>query len=198
RPQPFLDKVRDILTSFGLHECITYSFIDPASFDKLQLAADDSRRRVVPLRNPLREDQSVLRTTLVGGLLETAARNVAHRVTDVRLCEIGAVFLPKGLAVAELPDEPRRIGLLMTGAAPERWWGDKRPSVSFYELKGVVEQLLERLGVRAEFVPSNDPFLHPGRQAAVRSGEAVLVVLGEEPPLTAAALELEGRRVYVA
>jgi len=198
RPLPFLDKVRDILTSFGLHECITYSFIDPASFDKLQLAADDPRRRAVPLRNPLREDQSVLRTTLVGGLLETAARNVAHRVTDVHLFEIGAVFLPKGLPVAELPDEPRRIGLLMTGAAPERWWGDKRPSVSFYELKGVVEQLLERLGVRAEFVPSNEPFLHPGRQAAVRAGEAVLGVLGEVHPLTAAAFELEGRRVYVA
>lgn len=198
RPLPFLDRVRDILTAFGLNECITYSFVDPATFDKLQLAEDDPRRRAVVLRNPLREDQSVMRTSLIGGLLETAARNVARRVTDLHLFEVGTVFMPKAASPTEPPEEPRRIGLLMTGAPPERWWGDKRPAVSFYELKGVVEQLLEQCGVAGSFAPAGEPYLHPGRQAVVSVGDETLGVLGELHPETAAAFELEGRRVYVA
>lgn len=198
RPLPFLDHVRDVLTGVGLHECLTYSFESPDTFDKLRLADDDPRRRAIELRNPLREDQSLLRTSLVAGLLETAAHNVSRRVTDVHIFEIGAVYVPKELPLTGLPEEPRRIGVLMMGAVPERSWGEKRRVVSFFELKGVVEQLLERCGVAARFERSEEPYLHPGRQAQVRAGDTFLGVLGEVHPAVADAFELDGRRIYVA
>lgn len=197
-PLPFLDDVRSVLTASGLHEVLTYSFADPLTGDKLGLKENDARRRAVPLRNPLREDQSHLRTSLVGGLLETAARNVARRVTDVHIFEVGAVYVPESLPLTALPDEPRRVGILMTGALPERWWGDKARTASFFEMKGVIEQLLERLGIAARFEPADEPYLHPGRQAAVITGDVVLGVFGEVHPTVAARYDLDGRRVYVA
>lgn len=197
-PLPFLDRVRDVLTALGLSEVLTYSFADPAWPDKLNLPADDPRRAAVPLRNPLREDQSRLRTTLVPGLLEAAARNVSRRVTDVHVFEVGAVFAPRQLPLTELPDEPRRIGILMTGPLPEQWWGGKPRVATFYEAKGVVEQLLERLGVAARFEPGAEPYLHPGRQAAVIAGGHTVGVVGEVHPEVAERFELDGRRVYVA
>lgn len=197
-PLPFLDRVRDVLTGLGLHEVLTYSFADPATPDKLRLGEEDPRRVAVPLRNPLREDQALLRTSLVGGMLETAARNVSRRVTDVHVFEIGAVYVPRSLPLTDLPDEPRRIGVLMTGALPEQWWGDKPRTATFYELKGVIEQLLQRLGVAARFEPSREPYLHPGRQAALMVNGRALGVLGEVHPEAAARYDLDGRRVYVA
>ena len=103
---------------------LTYSFADPATPDKLRLAGRRSApAAAVPLRNPLREDQALLRTSLVGGMLETAARNVSRRVTDVHVFEIGAVYVPRSLPLTDLPDEPRRIGILMTVRCPSEWWG---------------------------------------------------------------------------
>lgn len=197
-PLPFLDKVRDVLVAAGLNECITYSFADPAAGDKLLLSDSDPRRAVVTLRNPLREDQSVLRTSMVGGLLDAAARNIARRVTDVHLFELGAVYLPKSLPVSELPAEPRRIGILMTGGLPRRTWGDKPGAASFYELKGVVEQLLESCRLEAEYEPSQEPFFHPGRQAAVVVDGVALGIIGEIHPRAAAAYDMDGHRLYVA
>lgn len=197
-PLPFLDNVRRVLTASGLHEVLTYSFADPSTGDKLGLPAEDPRRRSVALRNPLREDQSHLRTSLIGGLLDTASRNVARRVTDVHVFEVGAVYVPESLPLTKLPAEPRRVGILMTGALPERWWGAKARTASFYELKGVVEQLLQRLGIDARFERAEEPYMHPGRQATVVAGDVVLGVMGEVHPTVAARYDLEGLRVYVA
>lgn len=197
-PLPFLDKVRELLVAAGLDECITYSFVDPRSADKLRLAADDERRKVIALRNPLKEEQSVMRTTLLGGLLETAARNRARRNTSVHLFEIGAVFLPESLPLQRLPKEARRVALLMTGTLPENNWGRKPAEASFYDVKGVVEGLLAGLRVETTFATADSPTLHPGRGADVFVEGKRCGIVGEVHPDVAEAYDLAGVRLYVA
>src|SRR5690606_37329852 len=96
-PLPLLDRVRDVLAAHGLLECMTYSFQSAATADRLRWQAEDPRRQAVVLRNPLSEELAVMRTSLMGGLLETAARNRARGAREVHLFEIGAVYHPKSL-----------------------------------------------------------------------------------------------------
>ena len=198
QPLPLLDRVREVLVAMGLLECMTYSFVHPATADRLRWAQDDPRRQCIPLRNPLSEEYAVMRTSLVGGLLETAARNRSRGVRAVHLFEIGAVYLPKSLPLTELPDERRKVGILMMGPLPQEQWGGRVGEATFYHLKGAVERLLAALRLAGAFAPSEDPTLHPGRQAVVMVGGQAAGVLGEVHPLVAEAYDLGEARVYVA
>ena len=118
--------MEDLLAGAGLNQVITYSFGDDKWPDTLRLAEDDARRRMVPVSNPLSLDQAVMRTMLLPGLLETARRNVSVREERVHVFEVGKVFLPTR---AQLPDEPLRVGILVSGdgtripgCAPARPW----------------------------------------------------------------------------
>ncbi len=159
--------------AMGYDEIITYSFISPTYYDKIGWAADDPRRDSLKILNPLGEDTSIMRTTILPSMLEIVARNFNFRNPAVRLYELGRVYFKRADGLA---DEPKKLSLGAYGAG-----------IDFYKLKGSVEELLGALRVDgARFVPETaNPSYHPGRCAALYAGDALLGVLGQIHPLVA-------------
>jgi phenylalanyl-tRNA synthetase beta chain len=178
------DKTRQILTACGLNEVITLSMVSPRVYDRIALPPEDSLRQTLVLANPLNEDQSVLRTTLLPNLLEVAARNYSRRVTDLAIFEQGRVFYPRAEASAEvLPEEQLQVaGLTMGDYLPG--WSSTPQTMDFYYLKGVVEELLSSLGVKTfRFAAASlGPTFHPGRSAEVFGASVKLGLLAEIHP----------------
>ena len=182
-------RTRDVLAGMGLTEVLTYPFLSQADLDRLELRPDDDRRRTLRVRNPLSEERPELRTTLVPGLAEVAARNLARGVASVAAYEIGAVFLPQG--EGRLPAEPRMLGVVLAGRRPTGRFDDPSGPVDFADAKGVVEGLAAALGVaEVRYEPAAAMPYHPGRCAAVRLGELAIGVIGQLHPRVAAALDL--------
>ncbi len=197
---------REALTALGYHEAITYRFISPGWGDRLRLAPEDPRRRIVRLRNPPREEQSAMRTSLVPGLLETGLQNFRRGQVDLRLFEVGKVFFRRSHAEgspaagdpgAGLPEERLAVAMLLSGAGEPGFWGKGRPA-DFHDARGVAEALLERAGMEgARFAAEGtSPFLHPGASARVLWEKGVLGEVGKLHPEVATALELP-ENVYV-
>jgi phenylalanyl-tRNA synthetase beta chain len=183
-------RAADALVAQGLYEIVGWSFTSPELPDRLRLGAEHPLRRSVELANPLSSDQSQMRTTLLGSLLDSARHNRARGASTVRLFEAGAVYLPDG--ERSLPREPYHLGALLTGDARHPTWRDPqaRP-VDFFAAKGVLAGLLDALDVPWTVVPASEPFLHPGRAAGILAdGEAVGWV-GEIHPLIAAEWDLD-------
>ncbi|MDD7402830.1 MAG: phenylalanine--tRNA ligase subunit beta [bacterium] len=181
-------QVRNIVETYGFCEGMTYSFESPKVYDKLNLAEDDILRKSIVISNPLGEDYSVMRTSALGGMLTSLATNYNRRNKDVRLYELANVYLPKELPLTELPDERVQLTLGMYGQ------GD------FYDMKGVVEEILTRLGLtdKAEYEPAaGKTFLHPGRQANVIYNGKVVAYFGEVHPNVQKNYNI-GERTYVA
>jgi phenylalanyl-tRNA synthetase beta chain len=189
REQRLRRRTRDVLAGMGLTEVLTYPFLSQADLDRLELPPGDERRRTLRVRNPLSEERPEVRTTMLPGLAEVAARNLAKGVASVAAYEIGAVFLPQG--EGRLPAEPRILGVVLAGRRQTGRFDDPAPPVDFADAKGVVEGLAGALGVtdvRYESAATM-PF-HPGRCAAVRLGEVTIGVVGQLHPRVAAALDL--------
>lgn len=166
-------KARDIAEYCGFSQGMTYSFESPKVFDKLLLDADDTLRNTVTISNPLGEDFSVMRTTSLNGMLTSLATNYNRRNKNVKLYELGNIYLPKALPVTELPDERMQFTL--------GFYGDG----DFFTLKGVIEEFLEAVGMKAkkEYDPNaGKNFLHPGRQALVKYEGQTIGYLGEVHP----------------
>ena len=185
-----LRSMRSLLTGAGYHEIISFSFIGAADLDVLELPADDPARVGIAVVNPLREEEGVMRTTLLAGLLKGAAGNLAKRIDDVRLFEIGKVFLP-GDGV--LPEQPDRLGFVATGRATQKWDGTTR-GYDVYDATGLWEVIaraaeIENAEVRAT---SKAPF-HPGRAAEIVADGVVLGTIGEIHPAVAGALGIGDR-----
>ena len=179
---------RDVAEYCGFSQGMCYSFESPKVFDKLLLPKDDPQRNAITIRNPLGEDFSIMRTIPLNGMLTSLATNYKRRNKNVRLYELGNIYLPKELPLKELPEERMMFTLGMYGD------GD------FYHMKGVVEELLDKLGMRKrpEYNPkAGKPFLHPGRQAEVFYQGMELGYLGEVHPQVADNYGIGGR-VYVA
>ncbi|WP_455714056.1 phenylalanine--tRNA ligase subunit beta [Anaerosporobacter sp.] len=179
---------RDIAEHFGFNEAMTYSFESPKVFDKLLIPADDELRKTVVISNPLGEDYSIMRTISLNGMLTSLSTNYNRRNKDVRLYEIGNIYIPKALPLTELPDERTQVTLGMYGA------GD------FFDLKGVIEEYLEKIGLKA--IKTYDPnagktFLHPGRQANIIYDGVVIGYLGEVHPDVLDNYDI-GEKAYVA
>ena len=166
------DVARQICERNGFSGGMTYSFESPKVFDKLLLPEDAKERQAIVISNPLGEDFSIMRTISLNGMLTSLATNYNRRNKVARLYELGNIYLPKALPLTELPEEKMRLTLGMYGE------GD------FFDLKGVVEELLEKLGIAgAECEPCNDiPYLHPGRQAKLVKGKLDLGFLGQVHP----------------
>lgn len=182
RHQLLEKKVRDILVAHGLSEVVNYSFINPGSLDRILLPGDDSRRNCVGILNPLSEDQSVMRTTLLPGLLDTAARNASFRILNLNLFEMRRVYLAN--QAGDLPDEPVYAAGLMSGVRDPEAWNRAPEPVDFYDAKGLIENILDSLsigGVRFD-AGETDPYFHPGKACRVYSGKALLGSFGELHP----------------
>ncbi|MFQ6132801.1 MAG: phenylalanine--tRNA ligase subunit beta [Armatimonadota bacterium] len=171
---------RDVLLQCGLSEAVNYAMVHPRDFDRLGLRPDDPLRQAIRLANPVTEDHQIMRTTTMPSLLQDVALNAARRVLDVALFEIDRVFLP--VQGQELPAEPRRIGAVASGRITTSGWNlaDDATTVDFFWLKGVLEQLLDALGVPdAAFRPAQHPTFHPGRCAEVTARDEPLGIIGE-------------------
>jgi phenylalanyl-tRNA synthetase beta chain len=196
----FEERVRDILVACGLQEVITYALIHPDEEARLAppgVANPYTALDYVRLINPISEERTVLRHTLLPGLLRTLRANLRFR-ERVAIFEVGKVFLPRpGEA---LPEEPRRIGIALTGPRdPASWLPVDRGRMDFFDLKGVVEALLERLHIPGvAFERAEHPSLHPGRGAEVKAGGRSLGILGELHPLVRRAWELPDQPVLIA
>ena len=179
---------RDMAECNGFSQGYCYSFESPKVFDKLLIPAEDELRRVITISNPLGEDFSIMRTTPLNGMLQSLGTNYKRRNKDVRLYELGNVYLPKELPLKDLPEERMMFTLGMYGA------GD------FFVMKGVVEEFLDKIGMheKEEYDPkSGKPFLHPGRQADIIYKGTVIGYLGEVHPAVADTYGI-GERAYVA
>ncbi|MDD6307328.1 MAG: phenylalanine--tRNA ligase subunit beta [Clostridiales bacterium] len=179
---------RDIAEFCGFSQGMTYSFESPKVFDKLLIPADSPLRNTVVISNPLGEDFSIMRTISLNGMLTSLSTNFNRRNKDVRLYELGNIYLPKQVPVTELPEERMQFTLGMYGE------GD------FYTMKGVVEEFLYKVGMKLkpEYDPNaQKPFLHPGRQANLIYDGTVIGYLGEVHPLVASNYSIK-ERVYVA
>ncbi|MEA2159071.1 MAG: phenylalanyl-tRNA synthetase beta chain, partial [Solirubrobacteraceae bacterium] len=175
----------DALTAQGLHEIVGWSFVGAELAERLRLSDIEA----VELENPMSADQSQLRTTLLGSLLEAARRNRAQGVSVLRLFEAGAVYLPS--APGDLPREPHHVAALLTGRVHPPTWREPEPrAVDFFAAKGVLSGLLERLRVDWELQSGQEPFLHPGRCAKILIGGQNAGWLGEIHPLVAGEWDL--------
>jgi phenylalanyl-tRNA synthetase beta chain len=194
-------RAEDALAATGLSEVCGWVFAAPDLVDRLRFPADDPRHGAVVLRNPMSEDQSVLRTTLLGSLLDIARRNQARGMYDLRLYEIGAIFLSQPRSgertAAEergepLPEERPHVGALLTGAMrPPSWREGDPPQADYFAVKGVLAALLDTLRVPWSVERTREPFLHPGRSARVLIGGRDAGWLGEIHPAVAGAWDLE-------
>jgi phenylalanyl-tRNA synthetase beta chain len=193
--------IRDILVGCGLQEVVTYALTNlerEAALDPAQSPDNLSEESYVTLANPISQERSVMRHSLLGTGLETAAANLRFG-ERVEIFEVGKVFLLQ--PGEELPEEPRRLSIVMTGQRHERHWlTEEGPELDFFDLKGVVETLLARLHiVGAVFEPMEHPSFQPGRTARLLSGEAVqLGFVGEIHPAVRDAFGLPDRRVAAA
>lgn len=181
-------KARDIAEYCGFSQGMTYSFESPKVFDKLLLPADSPLRKTVVIANPLGEDFSIMRTISLNGMLTSLATNYNRRNKDVRLYELGNIYLPEQFPLTELPDERMQFTLGMYGE------GD------FFTMKGVVEEFFDAIGLNQKIVynpEAGKPFLHPGRQADIEYAGKTVGYLGEVHPRVCDSYEI-GTRAYIA
>lgn len=179
---------RDIAEFCGFSQGMTYSFESPKVFDKLLIPEDSDLRKAVQISNPLGEDYSIMRTISLNGMLTSLATNYNRRNKNVRLYELGNIYLPKQLPLTQLPEERMQFTLGMYGE------GD------FFDMKGVVEEFFDKIGMHKKetYEPnSGKPYLHPGRQANVVYDGVVVGYIGEVHPTVAKTYGI-GTRAYVA
>lgn len=179
---------RDVAEYCGFSQGYCYSFESPKVFDKLQIPPDDPQRNAIVISNPLGEDFSIMRTISLNGMLTSLATNYNRRNKNVRLYELGNIYIPKTLPLTELPEERMMFTLGMYGD------GD------FFDMKGVIEEFFDQVGMhkKVEYDPkAGKPFLHPGRQALISYEGDTIGYLGEVHPAVADTYGI-GTRAYVA
>jgi phenylalanyl-tRNA synthetase beta chain len=194
-------RAEDVLRDLGFDEIVSWGFVDRDLARHLRLAPDDPRGRPAVMANPVSEEHAVMRTTLLGGLLDAARHNLARDVERVALFESGRAFLAEPAPAAGGPlagefagrmaaptREPQRLAGLLVGDLRPRSWRDRESrddAEAFYALKGALELLATQLGASLSLAAASEPFLHPGRAGAVGVGGVAIGWLGELHPLVA-------------
>ncbi len=201
----------DALVGRGLYEAVGWTFTPPGLYDRLRLPEGDERKRAATLENPLSEDQSTLRTMLLGSLLDVASHNSARGMGDVRIFEVGNCFVladesgPSGdgdEAAAAMGARGLRetgvvercsLGVLLSGSVmPATWGAPDPPKADLFAVKAILEALGAALRVEVECQAATQPFLHPGRAATVLCEGEEIGWLGELHPLVAREWGIEG------
>jgi phenylalanyl-tRNA synthetase beta chain len=180
------EKLRNILAGFGFQEIITYSLV---SLEKLQRLSPKIELKIPPLKvaNPMTKEQEYLRTSLRTGLLSTLSHNQKFEQAGIRLFEIGKVFLPRG---KDLPEEKEMLCAMLSGPRAELSWQADKETLDFFDAKGVVENLLKQLGLKASFNASADGMLFQGRGADIIVEDEKVGIVGDVHPKVAQAFEL--------
>ncbi|KUG04924.1 phenylalanyl-trna synthetase beta chain [hydrocarbon metagenome] len=177
--QRFRDQIKEVMSSY-FYEVINYSFISPQLFDRILLPTDSSLRNVIQIANPLSEEQSVMRTLLLPGILENVSRNMARRNQNLNFFEMGAVYYPSD---DRLPDEKLKLGAVVAGRVDLNWLKNQVP-MDYYYLKGIVEILFRELGIKDYIFKGQElPGYHPGRTACIICKGQEIGVIGEVHPL---------------
>lgn len=199
--QDFKDKLKDLM-SRTFYEIMNYSFISPRYFDMLVLPENSSLREVVKVANPLSEEQSVMRTILLPGLLDTVSRNLARKNSNLAFFEMGSVFIPQDTV---LPEESLKLAAVVAGKLDLNWLKNN-VEMDFYYLKGILENFLLQLGIEnTSFMTAAHPGYHPGRTAVLYCQGLELGVIGEVHPQVrqnfsikprACAFELDVERLF--
>ncbi|HQD91198.1 MAG TPA: phenylalanine--tRNA ligase subunit beta, partial [Syntrophomonadaceae bacterium] len=176
--QKFQQRIRNTMAS-SMREVINYSFINKKLLDYIMLPDDDQRRKALAIANPLSEEQGIMRTLLMPGLLMNISRNLARRNENLAFFELGSVFIP---GQDKLPSEVLKLGAVVSGRTSTNW--KTAPlELDFYYLKGLVEDLFQQLGIKdGQFEASVAPGFHPGRTAIIRCGTDEVGIIGEVHP----------------
>jgi len=180
------EKLCNILAGFGFQEILTYSLV---SLEKLQKLSPKLGLKIPPLKvaNPMTREQEYLRTSLRAGLLSTLAHNQKFEQAGVRLFEIGKAFLPRG---KDLPEEKEMLCAVLSGPSAELSWQADKELLDFFDAKGVVENLLNQLGLKASFDIGDDEILFLGREADIIVEDDKVGIVGDVHPRVAQAFEL--------
>ena len=195
--QNFVDRIKAVLTSLGMDEELSFAFTHPSMFDKLNIPADSELRKAIPIMNPLTDEYPLVRTTLLSSIFENTARNFSRKNEDIRLFEVAPVFYPKALPVTEQPDEVLKLAGLITGRRSSVGWNQSNELVDFYDLKGIVEELLANLSISKYTVETGEHYaMHPGKTAVFKKGREVIATLGEVHPAVAEALGIT-KKMYI-
>jgi phenylalanyl-tRNA synthetase beta chain len=169
-----VEKVKDVLVSYGAYEALTYSFISQKAYDTLRFASDDPIRNTIRILNPLSEEFTVMRTQLVSSMLDSVYTNFSRKNDDFRLFEIGKVYIPKSLPLTELPQEIETLCFALVGKNED-----------FYAAKEIATEVFKTLGVTCDFKRSAAPYLHPGISADFINEGKVVGSVGKLHPLVA-------------
>jgi len=206
REQRLRRRAEDTLRGLGFDEIVSWHFVAPELADHLRLPIADPRRATVAPVNPISAEHAQLRTTLLGGLLDAARHNLARDVERIALFESGRAFLREpapqasgalagefaGAMPAPVREPHRLAGLVVGSLAPPSWRRPDPEPADFFDLKGVLEALCDRLGAELALEPVSEPFLHPGRAARVSFGAGAAGWAGELHPLVTRAWDLPG------
>jgi phenylalanyl-tRNA synthetase beta chain len=182
------EKLRNMLTGFGFQEILTYSLV---SLEKLQKLSPKLELKIPPLKvaNPMTKEQEYLRTSLRAGLLSTLSHNQKFEQAGVRLFEIGKAFLPQD---KDLPEEKEMLCAVLSGPRAELSWQANKEPLDFFDAKGVVENILNHLGLKASFDIGDDEILFPGRGADIIVEDDKVGIIGDVHPRVAQAFEISG------
>ncbi|WP_206916478.1 phenylalanine--tRNA ligase subunit beta [Alicyclobacillus suci] len=187
--QRILEQVRNMLVTRGLFEVRTYAFTSPEAYAPLQLAEGNRLRNMIPLAYPMSDERRVLRTHLLPSLAEVARYNLAHRVDGGAVFEFGRTYEADALPITQQPREREVVAMMWFGTLPDSLHERARP-YDFYDAKGAVEQILDGFGIVVQYERAQEPWLHPGRSAAIVCDGQRIGFVGEIHPTTAAGYDL--------
>jgi phenylalanyl-tRNA synthetase beta chain len=187
RREIMIRAVRESMRKAGFTDVVNYSFMNPSELDMLGITVDDRRRKHLGVRNPLRREDSLMRTTLVPSLLNNFIYNLSRGTREIRFFEVSRVFVDEG---RRLPSEELRLGgILYRENTPSLW---KEDVPAFFIAKGAVQSLFEELKIREiSYIPSSQVFLHRGKSADITAGAADLGFIGEIGPSVVEHLDLK-------
>ena len=180
------ERIRDLLVGYGLQEVISYPVSSLEDLEKAQGLKNGTLP--VKIANPMSVQHEYMRTTLRAGLLSTLAANVTHTQGPIALFEMGRIFLPRE---GDLPEEPETVAGVFCGPLSETHWLSSDGELGFYDPKGVIEALMDKLGIEAGFEAVDDPLLHPGKAARVIAGGQYLGVTGEVHPAVITSFDIQ-------
>jgi len=187
--QQLLDSIKDILIGVNFYETVTYSFSNPRVYSSIGFDCPEEYPLSIAILNPLGEDQSIMRTTLIPSILEVLSRNYSRGQQNVNIFEVSTAFLPKDIPIKELPIEKSVLAVAAYGN-----------EIDFFNFKGIIELIMKKMGINDNtgYSPNFHPAFHPGRTVQIEYGGQILGIFGEIHPVVATNYGMNGLRIMTA